>query len=263
LCAKPDPQAENVAALDHTTLVRLLDKVIAYGITAVIGLVAYFLIKRARTDPSKPATVGAIKHEAQMVAGVPVVIAVLALLGWIAVAAVLGAPLWWAVFLVPVVAWMIWWMPGSRRRITSQASVFIRGLPSRVSAFVADVPEQARWSPGAVSYTPQLAGPQGPRFASVERGPDGREYRGVITLTRDQPGVEVDIELEGAGSSGDYYNFAAQDGGTLVTKRTVVELPYAVALIGGTLIARGAAAAARQRRINEVQALKAAFESSL
>jgi hypothetical protein len=242
---------------------RLNNALISDGVTIAIGLIAYFIIQRARTDPNKPATVGAIKHEAQVVAGVPVVIAGLALLGSITVAALLGAPLWWAIFLVPVAAWMAWWVPGSRRRITSQASVFVSGMPTRVSAFVADVPEQARWSPGAVSYTPQLAGPNGPRFETVERGPDGREYRGMITLTRDEPGVEVDIELEGAGSSGDYYNFAAQDGGTLVTKRTVVELPYVVALIGGTLIARGAAAAAQQRRINEVQALKTAFESGV
>ncbi len=242
---------------------RLTNALISDGITIAIGLIAYFVIQRARTDPNKPATVGAIKHEALVVAGVPVVIAGLALLGLITVAALLGAPLWWAIFLVPVAAWMAWWMPGGRRRITSQASVFVRGMPTRVSAFVADVPEQAKWSPGAVSYTPQMAGPHGPRFETVERGPDGREYRGMITLTRDEPGVEVDIELEGAGSSGDYYNFAAQDGGTLVTKRTVIELPYVVALIGGTLIARGAVGAARQRRMNEVQALKTAFESGV
>jgi hypothetical protein len=81
-------------------------------------------------------------------------------------------------------------------------------------------------------------------------------------LTRDEPGVAVAIQVEGAGASGDYYSFAAQDGGTLVTKRTVVELPYVLALAGGMFMVKGEAPASQQRRINEVQELKTVFESA-
>jgi len=254
---------ENVAALDHTTLVRLLDKLIAYGITAVIAVIAYLVLKRARIDPAKPASIDAIKHSAEVSSAVPLVIYGLVLVGVVVLAGLLGAPLWSIVFLVPVAIWAGWWMPGRRRWMTSQASVFVQGTPSRVSAFVADVPKRAQYGPGVVSCTPEVAGPRGPRYRAVERGPEGGEVIGVYVTTRDEPGVEVDIQAEGAGATGDYFTFAARDGGTLVTQRTVVELPYLLALIGGTFMARGEAPAAQQRRINEVQALKTAFESGV
>ena len=112
-----------------------------------------------------------------------------------------------------------------------------------------------------MSCVPDLRGVRGPRFRCVDRGADGKEYSGSVELTRNEPGVAVDLQLEGAASSGDYYSFAAKDGGTLVTKRSVVELPYVLALAGAMLMARGEAPAAQQRRIDEVQALKTAFEA--
>lgn len=236
-------------------------KLIAYGATSVLGLILYLVLRKTRVDPNKRASIGAIKRQGEAVGGVTVFVFGLCFVLLVVLMLLSRVPLWTLLVLVPVAAWAVWWLPGKRRRITSEASIQVQGLPARVSAFVADVPGQVRWSPGAVSCTPQLQGPRGPRYAFVERGPTGREFEGVVTLARDEPGVEVDIQLEGTGASGDYYSFAAQDGGTLVTKRCVVEVPYVLALAGGMFAVRGEGPAAHQRRVDEVQALKMAFES--
>lgn len=243
------------------TLTRFEISLIAYGISGVVGAIAYWIIRRYRVDPTKRASVGAVKHHAEATAGVPLAIGALCLVGIAFLLIVASAPWWTALFSIPLAAWIVWWLPGSRRSVISQASIFVQGLPARVSAFVADIPGHVKWSPGVVSCTPQIQGPRGPRYLGVERGPSGQEMEGVIELTRDEPGVEVDLLVEGAGATGDYYHFAAQNGGTIVTKQTVVELPYLLALIGGMFLVKGEAPAAQQRRINEVQALKTAFES--
>lgn len=240
----------------------LVNKLIAYGITVVLGLIAYWVIRRTRLDPNKRASVGAIKRHAQAAVGVPLAIFGLTAAMIVVIAVLLHAPWWTALVLVPPAAWAAWWLPSRRRLITSEASISVEGLPARVSAFVADVPGHVKWSPGAVSCTPQLQGPQGPRYLFVERGADGKEYEGVISLARDEPGVEVDLLLDGAGASGDYYRFVGGERGTVVTYRNVVELPYLLALMGGMFIVKGQAPAAQQRRVNEVQALKTAFESN-
>lgn len=240
---------------------RLLNALIADGFTVVLGLIAYFIVRRTRVDPTQPVSVDALKHQAEVDAGIPVATAGIAILSVITVAALLGAPWWSSAVMAPLGLWALWWAPPRRRRATSQASVIVSGSPSRVSAFVADVPNRKLWDPSVVSYTPQPAGARGPRFLAVEQAPGGRQMTGTYVLTRDDPGVEVDLLVEGAGATGDYFTFAAQDGGTLVTQRTVVELPYLLALIGGTLISKGIAGEAQLRRINDVQALKTAFES--
>ena len=256
---KRAPEPENIPAPMPQWLVN---KLIAYGITVAVGLVAYFVIQRTRMDPKKRATVGGVKRQAVGTGGVMIGIFGLTGVLLVALALLVGLPWWTLAFLAPIAIWAAWWLPASHRLIKSEASIVVQGLPVRVSAFVADVPGQVKWSPGAVSCTPQLQGPRGPRYLFVERGPDGKEFEGVVTLARDEPGVEVDLLLDGAGASGTYYSFAASDGGTMVTDRTVVELPYVLALIGGMFIVKGEAPAARQRRINEVQALKTAFEST-
>jgi hypothetical protein len=244
------------------SLTQIEIKLISYGTTAIIGLIAYYIIQRARRKVDANRTAENIKHSSEIIAAVPVVIFGLTFLGFAAILVMLHAP-WWTILLAaPILAWAAWWLPGGRRRITSQASMLVGGLPARVSAFVADVPGQVRWSPGSVSCVPQLQGPLGPRFQVLERGPDGQEVGGTVVLTRDEPGAKVVIQVEGAGSSGDYYSFAPQAGGTLVTKQTVVELPYLLALAGAMFAVKGEAPAAQQRRINEVQALKTAFESA-
>jgi hypothetical protein len=244
------------------SLTQIEIKLTSYGITALLGAILYLIVQRARRNSEKQkTTVGDIQKEGQILAAVPVTIFALTFLLVIVIAVLARAP-WWSMLLaVPVLAWAAWWLPAGRRRVTSQASILVQGLPARVSAFVADVPGQVRWSPGTVSCVPQIQGPRGPRFQALEKLPDGREVGGVVVLTRDQPGVEVAVQLEGAGASGDYYSFAAQNGGTLVTKRTVVELPYVLALAGGMFMVKGEAPASQQRRINEVQALKTVFEA--
>jgi hypothetical protein len=243
--------------------VQWRNKLIAYGITAVLGLIAYFVIQRARRNMDRRSvSVKDIKRQAQIIGAVPVVIYGLCVLVLAGILVIAHAPIWTFALGTPVALWALWWMPGSRRRITSQASIFVQGLPARVSAFVADVPGHVRWSPGSVSCVPELSGTRGPRFRCVDRGPDGKEYSGVVELTRDDPGVEVDLLLEGAAATGDYYGFTAEGGGTTVIKRTVVELPYVLALTGAMFMVKGEAPAAQQRRINEVQALKTAFEAN-
>ena len=237
-------------------------KVISYGITAALGLIAYYVVKRAQRKVAADKTVENIKHASEIIAAVPVAIFGLTFAAFAAILVLVHAPLWTVLLAAPVLAWAAWWLPVGHRRVASQASMLVQGLPPRVSAFVADVPGQVRWSPGAVSCIPQIQGPRGPRFQVLERGPDGSEVGGTVVVTRDEPGAKVVIQLEGAGSSGDYYSFAPQDGGTLVTKQTVVELPYLLALAGAMFAVRGEAPAAQQRRVNEVQALKTAFESA-
>jgi len=244
------------------SLTQIEIKLISYGITAVIGLIAYYVVQRARRNAAKNSTVDNVKREGEIVAAVPVAIFALTFLLFIVILVLARAP-WWSFFLAaPVLGWAAWWLPAGRRRVTSQASILVQGLPARVSGFVTDVPGQVRWSPGLVSCIPQIQGPRGPRFQALEKGPDGREIGGVVVLTRDEPGVAVTIQIEGAGASGDYYSFAGQNGGTLVTKCTVVELPYVLALAGGMLMVKGEAPASQQRRISEVQELKTGFESA-
>lgn len=236
-------------------------KAISTGITVALGAVVYLVLQRARKDQAGAKNVTQVKHAGELTAAVPVAVYGLAIVATVVLGVLLRLPLWTAVFLLPVLAWSAWWLPARRRRIISEASIVVNGLPSRVSAFVADVPGQAKWSPGAVSYTPDIQGPRGPRYNGVERMPDGQEIAGVIEMTRDDPGVEVDILLAGTGASGDYYTFAAEGGGTLVTKRNVFEMPYILALAGGIFALRGDPTGAHQRRVNELNALKQAFES--
>lgn len=237
------------------------NKLISIGFAAALGALAYLVMQRGRKAQAAAKTVSQVKRAGELVVAVPVAIYGLLVVMAIVLGFLLHLPLWTAVFLVPVLAWSAWWLPGSRRQVTSEASIIVNGLPSRVSAFVADVPGHAKWSPGVVSYTPDLQGPRGPRFNGLERGPDGREIAGVIELTRDDPGVEVDLLLAGTGASGDYYSFSANGGSTLVTKRTVIELPYILGLAGLMFALRGDPTGAHQRRVNELNALKTAFES--
>jgi hypothetical protein len=236
-------------------------RLISTGITVALGVIVYFVVQRARNAQTGAKNVTQVKHAGELMAAVPVAVYGLVIVTTVVLGVLLRLPLWTAVFLLPVLAWSAWWLPARRRRVVSEASIVVNGLPARVSAFVADVPGQAKWSPGAVSYTPDVQGPRGPRFNGVERMPDGREMAGVIELTRDDPGVEVDILLAGTGASGEYYSFAAKEGGTLVTKRSVFEMPYILALAGGTFALRGDPTGAHQRRVNELNALKQAFES--
>jgi polyketide cyclase/dehydrase/lipid transport protein len=236
-------------------------RLISTVITVALGAVAYFVLQRARNAQAGAKNVTQVKHAGEAMAAVPVAVYGLTIVAMVVAGVLLRLPWWTAAFILPVLAWSAWWLPVRRRRVVSEASIVVNGLPARVSAFVADVPRQAKWSPGAVSYTPEMQGPRGPRFSGVERMPDGREIAGVIELTRDDPGVEVDILLAGTGASGDYYSFAPKDGGTLVTKRSLFEMPYILALAGGMFALRGDPTGAHQRRINELNALKLAFES--
>lgn len=236
-------------------------KLISTGISVGVGAVVYLVVQRARKAESGAKNISQVKRAGEVAAAAPMAIYLLVVVMAIVIGFLAHLPWWTAVFLLPVLGWSAWWLPAGRRRVTSEASIVVNGIPARVSAFVADVPGHAKWSPGAVSYTPDIQGPRGPRFTGVERMPDGRQIAGVIELTRDDPGVEVDILLAGAGSSGDYYSFAAKDGGTLVTYRSVFEMPYILALAGGMFALRGDPTGAYQRRVNELNALKAAFES--
>jgi hypothetical protein len=237
-------------------------RLLGYAAVAGIGIVASLVIQRAQRNAARPSTtVDDVKRAAETVTGVTVAIfgGTVVLIAFLFIVG--GAPPWLYMLLVPVAAWAAWWLPARNRRTTSQSSIIVQGLPTRVSAFVADAPGHVKWSPGVVSCVPEMAGPRGPRFREVEQTADGQQVAGVLDLTRDEPGVAVDFLIAGTGSSGDYYTFAAEPGGTLVNKRTVIELPYLVALAGGMLMARGQSAAAHQRRVNELQALKMAFES--
>ena len=236
-------------------------RLIAYGIAAAIGLVAALVIQRAGRNAKKPSrSVQDVKRDAETVTGVTVAVFGLIVVTFAAILVLARAPLWTLALLIPVALWAGWWLPPRNRMIHSQASIVVQGLPTRVSAFVADAPGHVKWSPGVVSCVPELQGPRGPRFRTVEQTPAGQQIGGVIERTRDEPGVEVDFLLEGTGATGDYYGFAAQPAGTMVTKKTVIQLPYMVALAGGMLMATSDAPNARQRRVTELQALKSAFE---
>ncbi|HET7419456.1 MAG TPA: hypothetical protein VFL27_03670 [Candidatus Dormibacteraeota bacterium] len=256
--------AENVAGSDMylASLQQWEIRLVSYGIAAAIGLVAALVIQRAQRNAKKPATtVDEVRHSAEAATGAIVGVYGLVIVASAAILVLSHAPLWIYALGVPIVVWAGWWLVPRNRQIVSQASILVQGLPNRVSAFVADVPGHVRWSPGVISCVPDMAGSRGPRFRGVQQTPDGRQVGGVVELTRDEPGVEVDLVIVGAGASGDYYSFVAAQGGTLVTQKTVVQLPYVLALAGGMLMARGDDLGAHQRRVNELQALKTAFES--
>ncbi len=236
--------------------------VISWGVAGAVGGVAYWVIARARGNMNKSSTLDQLKHQAEVINAVPLVVIGLAILGFVAILILARIPLWIFALGLPVAAWAAWWLPAGHRQYSSEASIVVQGLPARVSAFVADVPGQARWAPNVLRDTPAPAGPRGPRFVEVDRMPDGREIAATLELTRDEPGVAVAIQILGAGTSGDYYTFVAQEGGTLVMKRCVSEVPYINALAGLMFSGGFDAVAAQQRRVNELQALKTAFESA-
>jgi polyketide cyclase/dehydrase/lipid transport protein len=238
-------------------------KLISWGIAGALGGVAYLVIGRARAKAGSSNTLEQLKRQGEVINGVVLVVFGLAILGFVVILILARVPLWIFAVGLPVAAWAAWWLPAGHRQYSSQASIVVQGLPARVSAFVADVPGQSRWAPNVLRDTPAPAGPRGPRFTEVDRMPDGKEIAATVELTRDEPGVAVAIQIVGAGTSGDYYTFVAQGGGTLVMKRCVSEVPYINALAGFMFSGAYDAAAAQQRRVDELQALKTAFESAI
>ena len=237
-------------------------KVISWGVAGAVGAVAYWVIGRARAKSNKASTLDQLKHQAEVINAVPLVIFGLATLGFVAILILARVPLWIFALGLPVAAWAAWWLPAGHRQYSSEASIVVNGLPARVSAFVTDVAGHARWAPNVLSDTPAPAGPRGPRFVEVDRLPDGRAIAATLELTRDEPGVAAAIQILGAGTSGDYFTFVAQNGGTLVLLRCITEVPYINALAGLMFSGSYDAPAAQQRRVTDLLALKTAFESA-
>jgi hypothetical protein len=255
--------AENVAAVFLDALPSWEIRLISYAITAVITAAAYWVLRRAQANSARSTSVTSLKRSSELVAAVPLAVFGLVIVLFAVILVLARAPLWTLLLGVPVVVWAGWWLPSGRRQIASEATVAVNELPARVSAFVADVMNQPMWSPGVTSCVPTMAGANGPRYVQVGTIPDsGRQISGTVELTRNEPGVAVVLQVVGAGASGDYYTFAARDGGTIVTVKSLVELPYPLALMGGMFMARGDAPAAHQRRVAELQALKTAIEAA-
>jgi hypothetical protein len=240
---------------------RILAFVISNVVVVILGSLYAWGVQRASGSMAKARDITQMKHRAELVVAFPLALFGLDAVALVVLAALGDVPMVIVPIVVAISGWAVYWLSPRRRCVTSQASIVVEGLPNRVSAFVADVPGQVRWIPSAVSYTPDLPGPRGPRFRAVERMTDGRQIEGVAEMTSDVPGVEVVLMADGAGLTGDYYSFAAEGGGTRVIKRTVVELPYMLALAGGMFLA-GDGGAANQRRVDELQRLKTAFESA-
>jgi hypothetical protein len=89
--------------------------------------------------------------------------------------------------------------------------------------------------------------------------PDGREISGLIELTRVVPGSEVVIRLVGVGRSGDYFTFSPAAAGTHVLYKTLIELPWVMALVGARFMT-GPAAERNQKKATDLQALKTYIE---
>jgi len=235
--------------------------VISNVVVLALHLLYSWGVQLASGRLAKARDVQQMKRRAELLVAFPQALAGLDAVALIVLAILGDVPLVVAPIVIAVMGWAAWWFPATHRLVTSQASIIVNGTPNRVWGFVADIPGQLRWIPSAVSYTPDVPGPRGPRFRSVEKMPDGREVDGVYEVTSDVPGVEVVLTAEGAGLTADHYTFAAEGGGTRVVKRTVLELPYMLALAGGMFFS-GDGGAANQRRVDEVHRLKAAFESA-
>jgi hypothetical protein len=175
---------------------------------------------------------------------------------------VLGAA-WWTLLIGLVVAgWAILWLPPRARTVTSsRGEINIQAAPERVSAVVADISATPKWEMSNVSCVLDSYNGTAPRYRVVERMPDGREISGLVELTRVVPGSEVVIRLVGVGRSGDYFTFSPAAAGTHVVYKTLIELPWVVALVGARFMT-GPAADRNQKKATDLQALKAYIETA-
>ncbi len=158
-------------------------------------------------------------------------------------------------------AWVIWNWPATGRLIVVDAETDIAGDPFEVSAFFADVGDAARWQTDMVSSVEAGMSLQGPRFHVVElvAGSD-THISGDLVLRVNDPGKEVVVGVEGTGLTADHYRFSPAGTGTHVFFRTVLELPYLMAVAGGMLLARDDDRP--RRHADELARAKAFFEAT-
>jgi hypothetical protein len=158
-------------------------------------------------------------------------------------------------------AWVVWNWPAKRRLIMVDAETDIAGDPYKVSAFFADVRAEARWQTGLISSVAEGIGVQGPRFHMVAVIPgSGQQIEGDAVLRVNDPGKEVVVGVEGAGQSADQYLLSPSGGGTHVLYRTVLELPFFLALAGGMFLAGDKDRP--RRHTDELARAKAVFEAA-
>jgi hypothetical protein len=102
---------------------------------------------------------------------------------------------------------------------------------------------------------------QGPRFHLVGIIPGTtRQIEGDAVLRVNEPGKEVVIGTEGAGVTADQFLLSPSGSGTHVLYRTVLEMPFLMALAGGMFLAGDKDRP--RRHTDELARAKAVFEAA-
>jgi hypothetical protein len=234
----------------------LIGQVLVIAFLVLVGTSALGPILGAKT-------IAALKRSGSMLGALyaGVLLADLLVLVWIGVVA--GGLSGWVMVAAGLIvgAWVIWNWSAKRRLVVIDAETDIAGSPYDVSAFFANVREATRWQAGLVSSVEAGMSLEGPRFhvVGVPPGSD-KEIAGELVLRVNEPGKEVVVAVEGAGLTADQYLLSPAATGTHVFYRTLLEVPFFMALAGGMFLAGDKDRP--RRHVEELARAKAVFEAA-
>jgi hypothetical protein len=235
------------------------------GQVALVTFLVLFstVFSRASARSAQAKTLADLERNGKLVAGMMagLFLADFLALAWLGV--VIGGLSGWVMIAASalVVAWVIWNWPTKRRLIVVDAETNIAGDPYKLSAFFADVKAETRWQTGLLSSVSEGMSVQGPRFHLVGIIPGTkRQIEGDAVLRVNEPGKEVVIGTEGAGVTADQFLLSPSGSGTHVLYRTVLEMPFLMALAGGMFLAGDKDRPVRHT--NELARAKAVFEAA-
>ena len=226
----------------------------------LLGSLVYSTLFR-RTQAAR--TISDLQRSSTQLVGMYAGLLLVDFLALAAIGVVVGGPSGWVMVgaAVIVAGWVIWNFPAKRRLVMVDAETDIAGDPYKVSAFFADVRAETRWQTGLISSVEEGIGVQGPRFHMVGLIPGTtRQIEGDSVLRLNDPGKEVVVGVEGAGLTADHYLLSPCASGTHVLCRTVLELPFFLALAGGMLMASDKDRP--RRHTEELARAKAVFEAA-
>ena len=207
-------------------------------------------------------TVAALKRNASMLGALYAGVLLADFLVLVGIGVLAGGLSGWVMVAAGLIvgAWVIWTWPAKRRLIVVDAETDIAGDPHEISAFFANVRAATRWQSGMVSSVEAGMTLQGPRFHVVVVPPgSNKEIAGDLVVRVNDPGREVVVGVEGTGKTADHYVLSPAANGTHVFYRTVLELPFFMALAGGMFLSGDNDRS--RRHVEELARAKAVFEA--
>lgn len=234
----------------------LIGQVLVIAILVVVGTSALGPILGAKT-------IAALKRRGSMLGALYAGVLVADFLVLVAIGVLAGGLSGWFMVAAGLIvgAWVIWNWSAKRRLIVIDAETDIAGDPFAVSAFFANVRDAALWQTGLVSIVEAGMGLEGPRFHAVGVAPGSdKQIAGDLVLRVNDPGKEVVVGVDGAGMTADQYILSPAGRGTHIVYRTMLELPFLMALAGGMFLAGDKDRP--RRHTEELARAKAVFEAA-